>query len=205
MLSSPRDEAVPALPLSSRRRYLGYIIPLLNIPLFAWKAYDVFRGLSAGIQWNSFDVLNDVLLLAISLCMGFLLPWWAPIYTSRYWFTNEGLKIARVLKGATTIPYSSIVKAEVYIRNRRSESVSKEAIRYAKESVSVMRQSGFKLTDYTNAEDAIVLLISENRICMLSPAYPKAFIQKLKKRVRRLPIKMVELTPKGKRVKELDS
>ena len=142
-MSSPRDEAVPALPLSSRRRYLGYIIPLLNIPLFAWKAYEVFLSLSAGMQWNSFNVLNDVLLLAMSLCMGFLLPWWAPVYASRYWLTNRGLKIARFLKGTITIPYPSIVRAEVYIRNQRAESVSKEAIRYAKESVSVMKQSGF--------------------------------------------------------------
>lgn len=202
-LSSPRDEAVPALPLSSRRRYLGYLIPLLNIPLFAWKAYEVSLRLSAGMQWNNIDVLNDLILLAMSLGLGLLLPWWAPVYGSRHWLTSTGVKIARFLKSTITIPYPSIARVEVYIRNRRAEGVSKEAIRYAKESVRVMRQSGFKFTDYTNAEDAIVLLLSESRIYMFSPAYPKAFIQKLRKRVRRLSVKMAELTPKGKRVKEL--
>lgn len=194
---------MPALQLSSRRRYLGYLIPLLNIPLFAWKAYQVSLSLSAGVQWNTFDFLNDLILLAMSLALGLLLPWWVPVYTNRYWFTGTGVKIVRFLKGTVTISYSSIARAEVYMKNRQGVEASNGVIQYAKESVGAMMKSGFKFTDYTNAEDAIVLLISGNRIYMLSPAYPRAFIQKLRKRVRRLPVKMVELTPKGKRVKEL--
>jgi hypothetical protein len=40
---------------------------------------------------------------------------------------------------------------------------------------------------------------------MISPAYPKAFAQKLRKKVGRLPVRMIEFTPRGKRTIDLST
>jgi hypothetical protein len=186
-----------------RRRYLGYFILLVNLPLLIWKAYEVAVGLSAGAQLGSPDIVNDLVLLASSVALVFFFPRWLPVYASRYWLTETGLKISRLLKGTFTIPYASIARAEIYVKDKKRGKVSKEAMQYAREASDSLRKTGFKFTDYTNDDDAIVLLISGNRVYLISPAYPKAFAQKLRKRVGDLPVKMVELTPRGKRVREI--
>lgn len=200
-LSAPRGEAVPALRLIGRRRFLGYFIFLVNLPVMAWNAYKVALDLSAGMQLSSPDLLNELVLLASSFCLSFVLPWWLPVFTSKYWFTGDGVKISRFFKGTVTMPYSAIARAEVYVKDERKGKASQEAMRYAKESASALRKSGFKFADYTNDDSTIVLLVGEKSVYLLSPKYPKAFVQKLRKRVGKLPAKMVELTPKGQRVR----
>ena len=179
------------------------MIPLLNLPLFSLKAYQTYVRISAGMPVNSPEFFNDLIILGLSLSLGLLLPWWAPIYESRYGLTQEGVTIKRLLRGRVTIPYRSIARAEIYIRNLSTGEVSQEALRYAKDSVAALRSSGFKFSDYTNSEEAIVLLVTERRIYMLSPEDPRSFLKRVRRRVEKLPVKLVELTSKGKRIREL--
>ena len=201
-MTAPREESVPALPLSRRRRLLGYMIPLLNLPLFTLKIYQTWVHLSSGVPVNSLEFFNDIVLLGLTFSLGFILPWWAPIYESRYGLTHEGVTIKRPLRGSTVIPYRSIVRAEIYIKKKPTSVVSKDALRYAKGTVEALKRSGFKFSDYTNAEETIVLLLTENRVYMMSPEKPKSFIKRLRRHIPKLYVRLVELTSKGKRVRD---
>jgi hypothetical protein len=202
-LGTPREETVPALKLVSRRKFLGYFIFMVNLPLLLWNGYNFASDISMGTPWNSPDALSGIFLIVLCIGVTIILPFWSPVFTSSYWFTTNGIKISRFLKGSITVPYTSIARAEIYARSQREGKPSREAMQYAKESASELRRSGFKFADYTNDDASIVLLISEKNIYLLSPTYPKAFTQKLRKRVRKLSIKMVELTPKGKRIRQI--
>ena len=202
-MSASSEEAVPALELVSRRRYLGYIIFFVNLPLLLWNLFDSYQKLAAGMQWNSSEFVSEAIIIAISLGMTFVLPYMIPVFRSRYWLTGEGLKISRFFKGTVTIPYPSIARAEIYVKNEREGKPSSEAMQYSREASSELRKSGFKFADYTNDDTAIALLIAERSVYLLSPKYPKAFIQKLRKRVGKLPVKMVELTARGKRIRQI--
>ena len=61
---------------------------------------------------------------------------------------------------------------------------------------------GFKFIDYTNNKTKIALIHTGEKIYMITPANPRSFAQKLGKRIRRLIVKTVTLTPKGIRVKD---
>ncbi len=201
-MRTPDEESIPALKLGGRRRTIGYLIPLVNGPLLIWEAYEVYTTLSQGKQWNTGLFLNDVLILLVSLALMTIVPRQMPVYTSTYSFTEMGLRISRFLKGSTTIPYDKIARAEVYVKNEKRGEVSKDALKYAKDSADALRKSGFKFDDYTNDDDRVALLICDEKIYLLSPAYPKAFIHKLRKKTGKLPAQMIELTPKGKRTSE---
>ena len=203
-MSASRDEAIPALELDRRRRILGYLVPAINLPYFIIKIHEIYLGVQAGMRLNSPEFLNDLILLSLSVGLTILIPSFAPVYTSRYRFTGEGLEITRMLKRKVSIPYPTIEAAELYIRDQKRGEPSKEAIRDAKETINAMRKTGFKFHDYTNSEENIALIFGEgSRVYMISPAYPKAFAQKLRKKVGRLTVRMVELTPRGKRTVEL--
>lgn len=179
------------------------MIPLLNLPIFSLNAYQAYVRLSAGMPVNSPEFFNDIIILGLSLSLGLFLPWWAPVYESRYGLTREGVTINRLLRGEVTIPYKSIVRAEIYLREQSTGEISKETLRHAKEAVGALRSSGFKFSDYTNSEEVIVFLLTERRIYMLSPEKPRSFIKRVRRRVERLPVKLVELTSRGKREREL--
>lgn len=200
---SSREEPVPHTKLSNRRRTLGLMIYAINFPLVLWKLSQFYSNWQRGITLSSTDLLFDLILLASVLGVIVVLPNWTPVFTSKYWLTREGVKITRLLRKGLTIPYKAIARAEIYIKNKKAGEVSKEAIQYAKDSANTLRRSGFKFQDYTNDDDAIILLIGESRVFLLSPSYPKAFAQKLRKRVGQLPIKVVELTSKGKRERSM--
>ncbi len=202
-MSASSEEEVPALELVSRRRYLGYIIFFVNLPLLLWNLFDSYQKLAAGMRWNSSEFVSEAIIIAISLGMTFVLPYMIPVFRSRYWLTGKGLKISRFFKGTVTIPYPSIARAEIYVKNEKEGKPSSEAMQYSREAASELRKSGFKFADYTNDDTAIALLISESRVYLLSPKYPKAFTQKLRKRVGKLPVKLVELTARGKRIKQI--
>jgi hypothetical protein len=205
-LSADRDEAIPALELDRRRRILGYVVPAINLPYFALKFYEIYNRLQAGMPMNSPDFLNDLILLSLSIGLVILIPSFAPIYASRYWFTGAGLSISRFLKRKITVPYSSVEMVELYIRDEKRGKVSQEAVKAAKENINTMRRTGFKFVDFTNAEESIALVFVEgNKVYMISPAYPKAFAQKLRKKVGRLPVRMIEITPRGKRTIDLNA
>jgi len=200
-MSEAQAEEVPALPLATRRKALGILIPLINMPLFALNLYETIVMAFAGTPLNSLDFLNSVVFTFICLGLSLLLPWWTPVYQSRYSLDGSGLRINRFLKKTLVIPYKRIERAEVYIREEGK--ISEEADKYAKDSAANLRKTGFKFNDYTNAESNIVLLISGNKIYMMSPEKPKSFIKSLKKRAPKLTVKLVELNERGKTVQEL--
>jgi hypothetical protein len=200
-MSEAKAEEVPALPLATRRKALGILIPLINMPLFALNLYETIVMAFAGTPLNSLDFLNSVVFTFITLGLGLLLPWWTPVYPSKYRLDGSGLRISRFLKKTLVIPYRRIERAEVYIREEGK--ISEEADKYAKDSAANLRKTGFKFNDYTNAESNIVLLISGNKIYMMSPEKPKSFVKSLKKRAPKLTVKLVELNERGKTVQEL--
>lgn len=201
-LSNTREEVVPALKLIRRRRILGYVIPLLNLPLFLVNAYDIFLRISRGIPWNNPDFINDFIILILSLGISLFLPSIAPVYTSNYTMTANGLKITRFMKRTATLSYSSISRIDLYIRDEKKGNLSQDALKYSKESINELRRAGFRFVDYTNAESSIALIFYENKVYMISPAYPKVFSQKLKKKIGKLPIRIITLTHRGKRIQE---
>jgi len=200
-MSEAQAEEVPALPLATRRKALGILIPLINMPLFALNLYETIMMAYAGTPLNSLDFLNSVVFTFITLGLGLLLPWWTPVYPSKYSLDGAGLRISRFLKKTLVIPYKRIERVEVYIREEGK--ISEEADKYAKDSAANLRKTGFKFNDYTNAESNIVLLISGNKIYMMSPEKPKSFVKSLKKRAPKLTVKLVELNERGKTVQEL--
>lgn len=202
-LSAARDEAVPALKLQNRRRLLGYLVPLINLPLLLVKAQEILTSASSGLQWNTPEFLNDIFLLLLGLGIVFFLPSFVPVYTSSYALTGSGLKISRFMKRKVTLPYPGIERIELHLRDEKRGEPSQEALKYSRDSINQLRKAGFKFADYTNDDTAIALLITESSVYLLSPKYPKAFTQKLRKRVGKLPVKMVELTARGKRIRQI--
>jgi len=198
-----RDEEIPSLPLHTQRRLLGYLVPLVSIPILIWKAYSISLILSQpSPQLNSPELLNDLVTISFSLMLLLLIPNHSPLYTNHYWLTPQGLKITRTLKGTKTLPYDTIDRLELYIRDERRGKPSQEALQYARAHVNDLRKTGFKFIDYTNNETKIALIHTGEKIYMITPANPRAFAQKLGKRIRGLSVKTVTLTPKGTRVKD---
>jgi len=198
-----RDEEIPSLPLHTRRRVLGYLVPLLSFPILIWKAYSISLLLSQpNTQLNSPELLNDLVTISTSLVLLLLIPHHSPLYTNHYWLTPKGLKIARTLKGTKILPYDTVDRLELFIRDERQGKPSKEALQYARDHVNDLRKTGFKFIDYTNNETKIALIYTGEKIYMITPANPRVFAQKLGKRIRRLSVKTVTLTPRGIRVKD---
>jgi hypothetical protein len=198
-----REEEIPSLPLQTRRRVLGYIVPLISLPVITWKAYSISLLLSQpNPQLSSQEFLNDLVSISFALVLLLLIPRRSPLYTNRYWLTPNGLKITRTFKAANTLPYDIIERLEFFIRDERQGEPSKEALQYARDSVNERRKAGFKFVDYTNDETKIALIYTGDKIYMVTPANPRAFSQRLVKRVNRLSIRTVTLTPRGARVKD---
>ncbi len=198
-----RDEEIPSLPLHTQRRLLGYLVPLLSFPILIWKAYSISLILSqTGPQPSGHDLINDVVTISFSLLLLLLIPHYSPLYTNHYWLTPRGLKITRILKGTKVLPYDTIDRLELFIREERQGKPSKEALQYARDHVNGLRKTGSKFIDYTNNEGKIALIHIGEKIYMITPANPRSFAQKMGKRIRRLSIKTVTLTPKGTRVKD---
>ena len=198
-----RDEEIPSLPLHTQRRLLGYLVPLVSFPILIWKAYSISLILSQpSPQPSGLELLNDLVTVSFSLVLLLLIPNHSPLYTNHYWLTPKGLKITRPLKGTKILPYDTINRLELYIRDERRGKPSKEALQYARDHVNDLRKTGFKFIDYTNNETKIALIHTGEKIYMITPANPKAFAHKMGKRIRRLSVKTVTLTPRGTRVKE---
>lgn len=198
-----RDEEIPSLPLHTRRRLLGYLVPLVSFPILIWKAYSVTLLLSQpSPQLSGLELLNDLVTISFSLVLLLLIPNRSPLYTNHYWLTPKGLKITRTFKGTTILPYDTIDRLELYIRDERRGKPSNEALLFARDQVNKRRKDGFKFIDYTNNETKIALIHAGQKIYMITPADPRAFAYKLGKRIRGLSVRTVTLTPKGSRVKD---
>jgi hypothetical protein len=196
-----QNEPVEALPLISKRRMLGIVIPLINMPFFVFNAYRVVTLYISGAPTNSEEFVSSAIVLVTTLVLGFILPWWVPVYTSKYFLEERGLRISRLFRRNVLLPYREIPRAEVYIRE--PGEVPQDAIDYTKDAAEKLRKTGFSFVDFTNSEANIVLLMSGKKIYMISPAKPKSFLKSLKKRAPKLTARIVELSPKGKNIQEL--
>ena len=196
-----QNEPVEALPLISKRRMLGIVIPLINMPFFVFNAYRVITLYLSGAPTNSEEFVSSAIVLVTTLVLGFILPWWVPVYTSKYFLEERGLRISRLFRRNVLLPYREIPRAEVYIRE--PGEVPQDAIDYTKDAAEKLRKTGFNFVDFTNSEANIVLLMSGKKIYMISPAKPKSFLKSLKKRAPKLTARIVELSPQGKNIQEL--
>lgn len=197
-----QNEQVEALPLISKRRILGIILPAMNLPFFIYNTYTIVTIYLAGGALNTEAFYSGVVLTVLTLVILFGLPQWIPVYTSKYTLEAEGLRISRFLKGSTLIKYKDLPRVEVYMRE--PGEIAEDALNYTKDNAERLRKTGFGFIDYTNSEANIVLLMSGRKIYMISPAKPRAFLKSLKKRVPKLTAKIVELNAKGKTVQELE-
>ncbi len=186
-----QNEPIESLPLIRKRRILGIIVPLFNVPFFALTSYQTALLIIGGMPLNSEEVITSVIALIASLGVGLFLPWWSPVYTSSYTLEAAGLKISRLLRGTVTLPYKNIARAEVYIRE--PGDISEDALNYTKDSSAQLRKLGFSFVDFTNAESNIVILMVGRKVYMISPAKPRAFLKSLKRRAPKLTAKIVEL------------
>ena len=197
-----QNEPIEALPLIRKRKILGIIIPLINLPMFAISVYAAANNLMLGSSTNSFELFNSAAMIVSTILVGVVLPWWTPVYTSSYMMEKTGFRIKRFLRRSLLIPFKNIARAEVYIRE--PGDISEEAEKYAKESSEKLRKTGFSFVDYTNSEANIVLLMTGRKIIMVSPAKPKSFLKSLKNKSPKLSGKVVELNAHGKSVQELE-
>lgn len=184
-----------------RRKLLGYLIPAVNIPLFLYNLYQTVVHFQEGLVIGSQMFWEDMIVLMSTLFLTLAIPRFFPVYPSRYFLASDSLKIKRFLRNTAVIPFKDIDRAEIYIRV--DDEISKEATDYATDQSAILRKSGFKFRDYTNAEKNIINLFVGKTIYMISPEKPKSLLKELKRRNRRLSARIVELTQRGKKVQDL--
>jgi hypothetical protein len=200
MASRRRAREIEALPLNHRRRLVGLIIPLFNLPVLLLTFYSMTVKLLSGVSPLSHDFLGDAALFLLTLSVALLLLWKAPIYSSTYGLGGEGLILRRFPRGESLIPYSSIERVEVYLRRGRLKEIPDRAVKYAKSFVTLLREAGYRLRDYTNSDEVVILLLTRGKeVYLISPRDPKDFTNQLRRRVGRLPVRWIELMRRGKR------
>jgi hypothetical protein len=191
----------PALPLVPIRKSLGYLIPLVNIPLLLWNIYQTYLLIQTGTGLNSQILFENVAPLALTLLMAIVIPRQFPVYQSSYYLEENSLTIKRLLIGTINLPYKNIDRIELYIKEdiEIPDSVKK----YAVDESQRLSKTGFKFKDFTNSEQNIMNMMVEDKIYMISPEKPKSLVKELKSRNGKLTAKIVELHRRGKRVREL--
>ena len=196
------DAEIESLPLIQRRRWLGYLIPAFNVPLFFYNVYQTIQHIQQGTFIVGSSVFwEDTLVLVSTLFLTIAIPRFFPVYPSRYILKKDGIVLKRFLRKTEDISFKQIDRVEVWIRV--DEEISKDATEYATDQSAVMRKSGFRFTDFTNSENIIMNLFVEKTIYMISPSKPKALLKELKRGNKRLTARIVELTKRGKRIQDL--
>lgn len=195
------SEEVKSLPMMQRRKILGYLIPLMNLPLLVYNGYQTYLHLQEGMVIGSQGFWEDMILIGTTIFMLGFLPRFFPVYQSKYYLGDDGFKITRFMRKTILIPYKDIDRAEVYVRV--DKEISKEATDYSTDQSAMLRKSGLKFIDYTNAEEIIMNIFVEKSIYMVSPEKPKALLKEFKNRNKRFTARIVELTRRGKRIQDL--
>lgn len=193
---------IQSLPLMQRRRLLGYIIPAINMPLFVYNIYQTYNHVLDSIIVSSQIFFKDIIVLALTFFLTIFIPRFFPVYQSKYLMTKDGLVIRRLLRKTVSLKFNTINRVEVYIRV--DEEISKKATQYATDQAALLRKSGFKFKDFTNSEDIIMNIFSQNFIYMISPSKPRTLLKELKRRNKRLTARIVEMTRRGKKIQNLN-
>ncbi len=192
---------IPSLPLMQRRKLLGYAIPAVNLPLFAYNIYQIVLHFQVGMKIGDQLFWEDLVVLMLTAFLTYSIPQFFPVYDSKYSHTKDGLSIKRLLRKDVLISYKSIDRADVFIKV--DETIDEAAKKYATDQAEILRKSGFKFKDYTNSDQTILNMFVGKDIYMMSPAKPKALLKELKRRNKKLSARVVELTKRGKRVRDL--
>ena len=195
------EAEIESLPLIQRRRLLGYLVPTINIPLFLYNVYQTYVHIQTGMIAGSQLFWEDTIVLASTLFLTIAIPRFFPVYTSKIYLRDNAMELKRTLRKPVEIRYREISRVEVYIRV--DEEISKDATEYATDQSAILRKSGFKFVDYTNAENIIMNLFVDKSVYMISPKKPKTLLKELKRRNKKLTARIIELTQKGKRIQEL--
>lgn len=196
------SDDIPSLPLVTRRKILGYIIPAFNVPLFLYNVYMMVIHFQEGMVIGDAVFWEDFIVLISTAFLTYMIPRFFPVYESKYSHVSDGVQIKRILRKPVHIPYKSIDRAEIYLRV--DEEISKQSTEYAQEQSANLRKSGFKFQDYTNSDNTIMNLFVEKDIYMLSPEKPKTLLKELKRKNKKLRARIVELTKRGKRIQDLN-
>ena len=101
-MSNPTED-VEALPLIFKRKMLGYLIPAFNLPLLMLNVHQTYIHINSGMPTNSVEFLNDILFILIPLGLSLILPWWAPVYESKYKMEKDHFVIKRFLRKSERI------------------------------------------------------------------------------------------------------
>ncbi|MBS7630515.1 hypothetical protein KEJ47_02890 [Candidatus Bathyarchaeota archaeon] len=196
-----KKEFIAECPLDRKRRFLGTFVPVINISIFSMILFYTVSGLLAGLPILSIDFMSNLVIIVLSFFVGFYMPRNAPIYTSRYELSRDKLTIYRIYKKPVTLSFREIREVEVYVKSKGR--IPREVIQQERMAIESLRKNGFKFLDYTNTEDIIILLITEEKVYMISPKEPEELIKKIKKYQPSLKGRLVELTDKGSRVKRI--
>jgi hypothetical protein len=190
----------PSLKLARKRRILGIIVPLVNLPLLVYNIYRAVIVLTSGSEINSGILIENFILVASSLLLTFAIPRFFPIYESKYYLDDQGVTLKRLLRKKIVLNYGEIDRIELF--QRVDDEISTESKDYATDHSANLRKSGFKFKDYTNAEKNILNIFHMKDIYMISPEKPKTLVKELRRKNNNLSALVVELTSRGKRVRE---
>jgi hypothetical protein len=194
-----QEEEIQAEPIDRTRRLLGYMLIVVNLPLMLLKLYEVYLKYIEGYPWTQTELILDVVILVINIVFVIYLPRVLPLYPSKYVLGEKGVKLSRFMRPNTIAEYKYMIRAELYIPKKGRIDENKNLEMLARTQLNDLRNSGFSQQDFTNDMKNVVLLISGNAIYALSPAYPRAFLNKLRKRKSGLPAKQIEVRKKGRR------
>lgn len=200
-MSKGNAQEWPSLPLVPIRKSLGYLIPLVNIPLLTWNIYQTYLLMQTGTGLDSQILFENIAPLALTLIMTIIIPKRFPVYRSSYYLAESSFNIKRLLFGTVELPYMEIGRIELFIKE--DEEIPESVKKYALDESERLSKTGFKFKDFTNSESNIMNIMIEDKIYMISPEKPKSLVKELKSRNRKLTAKIVELHSRGKRVKEL--
>ena len=191
----------PSLPLVPIRKSLGYLIPLVNIPLLTWNIYQTYLLIQTGTDIDSTLFYENFAPLALTLIMTIIIPRRFPVYRSTYYLAESSFNIKRLLLGTVELPYTEIGRIELFIKE--DEEIPESVKKYAQDESQRLSKTGFKFKDFTNSESNIMNMMVEDKIYMISPDKPKSLVKELKSRNGKLTAKIVELHSRGKKVREL--
>lgn len=200
-MSKGNAQEWPSLPLVPIRKSLGYLIPLVNIPLLTWNIYQTYLLIQTGTDIDSTLFYENFAPLALTLIMTVIIPRRFPVYRSTYYLAESSFNIKRLLLGTVELPYTEIGRIELFIKE--DEEIPESVKKYAQDESQRLSKTGFKFKDFTNSESNIMNMMVEDKIYMISPDKPKSLVKELKSRNGKLTAKIVELHSRGKKVREL--
>lgn len=116
----------------------------------------------------------------------------------------EGVILRRFPRWERLLPYGSIERVEVYLRRESQKRIPDRAVKQVRSSIISLRDAGYKLRDYTNSDEVVVLLLMrDNDAYLILPKNHEDLIKCLRRRVKKLPVRWMELTRRERKKRNL--